>query len=198
MKNTENEDIVLVNDISCSMGADDWEPSRLEGVKKASLAFLESRAKRYPDDWLGIVAFDDTAEVILPLTEISRQSLIAQKIDELDIRGFTSIGAGLNMAKEVLKSARRGSAKRVIVYTDGDENSDPPAPPIAEKLKKNGVVIFTIGIGGSPDDVNEDLLKRIASVIDGKPAYRFIGDADSMVKHYRQLAETRLIRWGGR
>ena len=196
-REVEFEEIVLVNDISDSMNSCDWEPSRLSGAKRASRAFLDSRSKWFPGDRIGIVGFSDEAELVLPLVPAANRVLIAQKIDGMRATGTTSVGAGLRVAEALLLGARSGAGKRIILYSDGDENTDPRALPFAERLKRNGTTIFTIGIGGSPDGVNENLLQQIASVLEGKPAYRFIADADAMVSQYHELGETRLVRWAG-
>ena len=46
-----------------------------------------------------------------------------------------------------------------------------------------------VGIGGKPTDVNEKLLKSIASKYpDSSPRYRWIGDKKGLVQHFHQLA----------
>ena len=53
-------------------------------------------------------------------------------------------------------------------------------------------MIEIVGIGGSPREVNEGLLKQCASIENGRLLYRFIGDqeggADELVKHFTEIA----------
>ena len=58
----------------------------------------------------------------------------------------------------------------------------------SEELKAAGVIIDVVGIGPTSSDVNEDLLKQLASVVEGELRYRFIKDHRTLVQHYTQLA----------
>ncbi len=71
------------------------------------------------------------------------------------------------------------------MLTDG-QGGEPLAT--AERLKSRGVVIDVIGVGKTPSDVNEPLLKKVASNIQGELHYRFIKDHQSLIAHYTQLA----------
>ena len=44
----------------------------------------------------------------------------------------------------------------------------------AEELKARGVVIDVTGVGQDPAGVDEKLLKKVASVIEGELRYRFV------------------------
>jgi hypothetical protein len=45
-----------------------------------------------------------------------------------------------------------------------------------------------VGVGAAPTDVNESLLRSVASVVDGEVRYRFIKDSRTLVQHYTALA----------
>lgn len=79
--------------------------------------------------------------------------------------------------------------KRIVLLSDGEHNTGPSPVPVASRLKSAGVVIDCIGIAGSPDSVDEDLLKEIASRNpDGSIRYCFIGDTGALLKKYQDLA----------
>jgi len=80
--------------------------------------------------------------------------------------------------------------RRIILLTDGDHNEGKPPLQVASRLKRAGVVIDCIGIGGSPEAVNESLLKEIASrnPDDGSIRYCFIGDQQELIRRYESLA----------
>ena len=81
------------------------------------------------------------------------------------------------------------SLKRIIMLTDGEHNQGGCPLAIASRLKKAGVIIDCIGIGGSPADVDEALLKQIASQNpDGSVRYCFIGDQQQLLRKYQTLA----------
>ena len=75
------------------------------------------------------------------------------------------------------------------MLTDGEYNQGGSPIPVASRLKKAGVIIDCIGIGGSPGDVDEELLKEIASCNpDGSIRYCFIGDQQELLRKYETLA----------
>lgn len=79
--------------------------------------------------------------------------------------------------------------KRIVLLSDGEHNTGPSPVDLASKLKESGVIIDCIGIGGSPSDVDEELLKRIASRSpNGSIRYCFIGDHQQLLKKYQSLA----------
>ena len=79
--------------------------------------------------------------------------------------------------------------RRVVLLTDGEHNGSGDPLKIADRLKDAGVVIECVGIAGSPVDVDEKLLKRIASLDEaGEPRYCFIGDTSSLIRKYRSMA----------
>jgi hypothetical protein len=60
---------------------------------------------------------------------------------------------------------------------------------VARRLKAGEVEIDAIGIGGTKKEVDEDLLKEIASQDEaGKPRYWYIGDRAQLVKKFVSLA----------
>ena len=59
---------------------------------------------------------------------------------------------------------------------------------MATSLKGRGIQLDIIGIGGSPAEVNEADLKRMASVVNGQRRYWFIESADALVERFEALA----------
>lgn len=87
------------------------------------------------------------------------------------------------------RGSRNGAVKRIIMLTDGEHNQGGSPITVASRLKNAGVIIDCIGIGGSPKDVDEKLLKKIASHnLDGSIRYCFIGDQQQLLRKYENLA----------
>ncbi len=79
--------------------------------------------------------------------------------------------------------------RRIILLTDGEHNGFSNPEKVADRLKKAGVIIDCIGIGGTPKDVDEKLLKKIASRDrNGSIRYCFIGNKQSLLRKYETLA----------
>lgn len=178
---------VLVIDRSESMSEDDYHPTRLDAAKQAGLGFIGVKAERAPQDLVAGVWFCGYADELMPPTVASSAHAAWEDATaDLDPFDGTCIGAGLTQARRILvRSSYSYLVRRVILLTDG-HSLDPHRE--AEQLKDTGVVIDAIGIGGSPADVNEHDLKRVASVVDGRPRYRFIRTADELFEYFRRLA----------
>ena len=120
---------------------------------------------------------------LCPINAYKRQIILA--LQSLSIQGGTDINEGLKVASDAFNWSRDDVVRRIVLLTDGHGGH-----PIrtAEALKSQGVVIDVIGIGERPSEVNEKLLRKVASVIEGEVRYRFIKDQQTLVAHYTQLA----------
>ena len=79
--------------------------------------------------------------------------------------------------------------RRIVLLTDGEHLGDENPIHIVSRLKRAGVIIDCIGIGGSPKDVDEKVLKKIASRNpNGSIRYCFIGDQQKLLRKYQTLA----------
>jgi len=108
--------IVFVVDLSGSM------LFRIEPVKEALLR-LHRDAYRYRDR-VGIVALKDTGAVVVQ-HPTAHLALVANKLANLRISGFTPLAAGMLKAWEVLKEAKRRDSSTIpvmAIITDGNAN----------------------------------------------------------------------------
>jgi len=108
--------MVFVVDLSGSMLLN------LEAIKEALLN-LHKDAYRYRDR-VGIVALKDTGAIVVqhPVTNLR---VIANKLLNLRISGFTPLAAGMIKAWEVLKEAKRRDPSTIpvmVIITDGSAN----------------------------------------------------------------------------
>jgi Ca-activated chloride channel family protein len=136
------QDIVFVLDCSRSMLATDITPSRLQRAKLAILDFVQ----RQGHGRVGLVAFAGQAFLQCPLTFdyaafLDTLALVDDKT--IPILG-TDIGRALDEGLHAMDKGER--QKLLVVLTDG-EDLERGAVRTAEKLAKQGVVIFTLGVG---------------------------------------------------
>jgi hypothetical protein len=215
--NAVDETLILCLDKSGSMEADDWPPSRLQGAKDACIALLEEKMRVSPQDAVGIVSFADGGRIeqlpLVVVVEIDRLKAVAQG---LTTGTYTSITAGLRECERAFRGEvslyhqirEKGffgwlmapqpketlpvtghRAKRILILSDGGHNGPTSPLPVARRLKAGEVEIDAIGIGGTKKEVDEDLLKEIASQDEaGKPRYWYIGDRAQLVKKFVSLA----------
>jgi len=181
------EDIVLVLDVSGSMDTADYPPNRLEAAKIASFEFVKEKIAKNPLVRIGVVSFSDIGKVASNI--VSARDYINplySSIRKLRIGGGTDISIGLEYAYNLLqRDSNFNAIRRIILLTDGHGGN-----PIrlSKDIKSKGIIIQIIGIGGSPNSVNEKLLKKVASIVQGEIQYRFIGDKRALVEHFKNLA----------
>lgn len=173
--------LALVIDRSGSMG----DAEKMPYLKQSLRVFLGSLAA---NDIVAIVAYDDTAEVLVSAREVGDGSWITAAVERLQPGGSTNLYDGLMLGcREVdrLFDVRRNN--RVILLTDGIANTGVTDPEritaAARAYNDRGIYLSTIGLGR---DFNDALLSRLA--IQGRGAYHFIDSAAEMDKVFRRDA----------
>jgi Ca-activated chloride channel family protein len=142
-------DVVLLIDVSRSMGAEDAVPSRL-GVAKESARSLIELLARSPGNRFGVVAFAGRGALRCPLTENAGAALDA--LDRLrpgDVRpGGTDLAAGLVAAVDAFDRQEHEDGRTIVILSDGEDLAGrwERALP-ADRLRREGVIIHAIAIG---------------------------------------------------
>ena len=183
----QREQTAIVNDRSASMDEEyTADINKQEAANRAAIVMVCNKAQIDPQDEIGLVAFNSHAEVLLDLLPIvSHKRQMIEAIQDLTPDNGTDINEGLTAARDMFDWNRKDVVRRIVLLTDG-EGGNPLHT--AKDLKSRGVVIDVIGIGDCPSNVNEKLLKKVASVVAGELRYRFIKDHQSLIAHYTQLA----------
>ena len=150
----EGVDIIVAMDVSQSMQAEDIAPSRLQKAKHEVAGFIQ----RLKGDRIGLVAFAGSAYLQCPLTtDYSAAKIFLDVMDSdlIPVPG-TAIGDALETA---MKGFLQGqSTKKVIVLITDGEDHEHNAEDIAREAAKQGIVIYTVGMGtpqGQPIPVGE-------------------------------------------
>jgi Ca-activated chloride channel family protein len=135
-------DIVVAVDTSKSMLATDIPPNRLGRAKLAALELMQRAAT----DRLGLVAFAGEAFLECPLT--IDDTAFQQSVEALNVNtipeGGTAIATAINTALSAFKEGDH--YKALVLLTDGEDN-DEGALEAAQSAAKEGLKIFTVGIG---------------------------------------------------
>lgn len=137
-------DIVMAIDTSKSMLATDITPNRLERAKLAALDL----AQQSKADRLGLVAFAGEGFLECPLTVDS--TAFRESVGELSVNTIPEGGTALAEAIDTAMTAyKEGNGYKVLVlFTDGEDNdSETNAVEAAQRAAKEGVHIFTVGVG---------------------------------------------------
>jgi Ca-activated chloride channel family protein len=161
-------DVVVALDTSRSMLAPDVAPNRLERAKLAALD-LKKIART---DRVGLVAFAGTAFLQCPLSfddEAFRQSLSALDVTVIP-QGGTALAEAIQTALGAFKE-KSDNHKILVLFSDGEDH-DGNAVEAAKEAAKEGMRIFTIGVGTA----NGELLR-----ITEKGKSDYVRDADGNV-----------------
>jgi len=174
----EGVNVVLVIDISGSMQANDYQPTRLEAAKRSAEILLESLKAK---DHVGIVTFESGATTAAYLSPYKQQ--VTEKLRSIAPReGRTAIGDGLSLGIDMATSIPN-KKKVVILLSDGVNNAGVISPAEAVAFAKtNNIQVYAIGMGseesvvlgydffGRPQyaELDEATLQAIAEQTGGK------------------------------
>ncbi len=138
-------DVMFVLDTSPSMAARD-----INGITRieAATSSIEKIVDANPGASYGLIVMGSQAAVVVPITNDIQTLKSRISTSSVGAMGEgTAIGTGLSTAVYHLRAT---SAKRkcIILLTDGENNAGEVHPETASGLaKKNGIVLYTIGIG---------------------------------------------------
>lgn len=157
---TSGREIMLVVDVSNSMYAEDVEPSRMERTRYALMRLVEGMK----EDRVGIVAFADEAEVILPITSDYKmaQAKVRTLSPALIARQGTDLGEALEVALLSFSESSQSNRSRVLLLVTDGETHDAGAEAAAAKAAAEGVMICAVGIGtpeGEPLKIGGEIIE---------------------------------------
>jgi len=160
--------VILAFDVSGSMAADDWEPTRMEAAKAAAQDFVELQP---PSVLIGVVAFSDNGFAVQAPTD-DREAVMAA-INRLTPQRGTSLGNGILASLNAI-AANTEQAPRllsnltplptatptpvpqgthapavIVLLSDGENNESPNPFAAAQAAADRGVRIYTVGIGSA-------------------------------------------------
>ena len=157
---SQGREIVLVVDVSNSMLAEDVTPSRMARTRYAISRLVERMNK----DRIGIVAFADEAEVLLPITGDYKmaESVTKRLSPELIAEQGTNIGKALEVALLSFTQNTQNTKSRVIILITDGEGHDQGGEAAIAQAKAQGAIICAIGIGtpeGTPLKINGEIME---------------------------------------
>lgn len=161
--------VILAFDVSGSMAADDFEPTRMEAAKAAARDFV---ARQPVGIVFGVVAFSDSGfSVQVPTSD---EDAVLAAINRLSPERGTSLGQGILTALNTIALAESGPVTNyytnrppeptptptpvpagtyapavIVLLTDGENTVNPEPLEAAEVAADRGVRIHTVGIGSA-------------------------------------------------
>ncbi|MDB5220281.1 MAG: hypothetical protein JWO86_8208 [Myxococcaceae bacterium] len=176
--------LALVIDRSGSMKGD-----RIANAMNAAVSAIE---RLRDGDSVTVVAFDSSAQVVVPPTRVSAASRPTMEAAVRNIRlgGDTCISCGLQeamqqLAQTSLLTGARDVANRMILLSDGATNSGikdvPGLRAMAGRMNAKGVTISTIGV-----DVDFDEKVMAALAAEGNGRHYFVANASGIPAVFSQ------------
>jgi Ca-activated chloride channel homolog len=149
--------VVLVNDVSGSMRAEDVEPDRLTAAIESAKVLLD----KTPDNFrLGLVTFSDYAQqIVAPTTD---HGAISGALERMTADGGTAMGDGLARGLQSAQTAvptENGKGTRklpaiMILLSDGKQTLGVDDPlDIAAKAREARIPIYAIALGTQDGEV---------------------------------------------
>ncbi len=156
----------LVLDHSGSM-----KGAKLRNVKEAVKMVID---RLEPTDYVSVVIFDDTAQVVIPSLPANDKPGMKATIDQIRDAGGTTMSLGMIQGLNELHHWNIPNAvNRMILLTDGVTYGDSDrCRQLARDAASAGIGIYPLGIGA---DWDEELLDSIGQLSGGMPA-EFIRD----------------------
>ena len=199
---SEGVDIVFAIDVSKSMLAEDIAPNRLEKAKQIVTKIINNLGS----DRVGIIIYAGSAYPLLPIT--TDQAAAKMFLQNANPDMVSSQGTAINQALELAATYfddEEQTNKYLVLLSDGEDHNDTD-PTIAKEIAKQGIKLFTVGIGtkkGAPIPIkirgqiaaykkdrkgemvitklNDEILKKIAEEGNGK---NLLGNDTQKVVNY--------------
>lgn len=198
--------VILTIDTSLSMGAEDVDPSRIEGAKRAALEFLEG-APRGVD--VGLISFNEAPIVRVPPT--ADRAAVAAEIEQLELGPFTNTGDAISVSVSSLARATEGLALDedeappavIVLLSDGEPTIGRPIEAATAEAIRARIPVSTVAFGtaagevtiedpelpGSfitvPVPVDEDTLRDIADATGG--SFFATASSEELAAVYRDI-----------
>lgn len=178
---SSERDIVLALDVSGSMNG-----TPMEETRRASVNFVETILGKGAN--IGVVTYATEAGKRAALSTDKKR--LENVIGSLESGGETNMESGLEKARSMLNA---GNAKKkiIVLMSDGEPNEGKKEDALvqyAEMIKKEGILIYTLGFFGSISDTKSSaqlLMERIAS----EGCHYEVESADDLVFFFEDIAD---------
>ena len=140
--------------------------TKLENAIDAAVACVNALKE---SDFAGIVTFNATAELLVPLTPVTRKDAIIGKIKDIYWNTGTMYYDAINFASREMKAFNGATVKHILFITDGQ-----PGDWGYNELIRNlgNITMSTIGIGA---DMNAREIAQMAELGGGRSYYNVSG-----------------------
>lgn len=164
--------MAMVIDHSGSMEDTSTENSSITCLSVAKQAAIRALDSLREIDEVGVLAFDDTFDWAVPLTEVTDADAIAEQIGRIAAGGGTSIYPALDEAVNALTESD-AELKHIVLLTDGQDGFHEYSD-VLTRMEENGITLSTVAIGEGAD---AGTLESLAEQGGGRYYYSDAGSA---------------------
>jgi Mg-chelatase subunit ChlD len=158
--------------------------TKLDRAQDATRTFLDVMS----DDEghrASLIGYDDDTRVLQGFTE--DQDAVEDRIDYLNAGDSTDIPSAIEASVEQFEDGSTEDRNQVMVLlTDGQDKSDRDPVTVAQNRIPDDVTVYTIGVG---NDVNDDVLRRVAAAGDEGSEYIKVEDPDELESVFEEIAK---------
>lgn len=133
----------------------------LEGALEAIAAIVQRLDSR---DNFGLVAFDDSVQVVVPAGPLTDREAVLDRIAQVEAGGMTDLSGGYLRGLQEVKRVAGESGGTLLVISDGQVNSGISDPgqlgDLARDAHGKGIVTSTLGYGLGYDETLLSALSR--------------------------------------
>ena len=172
LEETGDLSVALVVDRSGSMGGE-----RMTDTQKAVTNFVRNIDENID---VGLLVFDDQAQVVVPVG--SNRNHVLQGISNIQIGGGTSIYSGLQLAGQELDGKQ--GRKVVILLSDGEDGSANMIDGVLDDLKRKGISVYTIGVGGADTEYLSYIARKCGGKFIQADSSEVLGEIYSAIGEY--------------
>lgn len=158
-------------------------PRRVD-ILLAEFGRYADRLRRWPDLRPRVAVVWFTGEAFLGCAWTDRLDGLHERLMcALPLPGATNFASALRATYAMLTARPFPEGAHVVVrlFSDGQHLDDDEPTPIALAVKRLGVQVHTIGCAAQESDVDDDLMREIATRDEeNNPRYTFAGDFDGL------------------
>ncbi len=157
--------------------------AKLRNVREAVKMVID---RLEPSDYISVIIFDDSAQVIIPSMPANDKPGMKAAIDRIQDAGGTTMSLGMIQGLNELRRWNIPNAvNRMILLTDGVTYGDTDrCRQLARDAAAAGISIYPLGIGS---DWDENLLDDIGQLSGGMPAEFIKSPTDAMAIFEQQV-----------
>ncbi len=163
--------MVFVIDHSGSMSDSSGGAQKLELAKEAVIRSVQLLS---PLDKVGVIAFDDTAQWVVPITLLDDPNSVIQRVGTIRPGGGTDIYAGVRAAADVLPNDD-SLLRHIILLTDGQADRTGIPELVTKMYNDYGITLSSVAVG---TDADVQLLQQLAQ--NGNGAYHLANDPSTI------------------